>query len=221
MGTKLVTTLAPVVLLASFCGVACNAPAEDTRGPSRPAAAAKPQSQREIEAKSPVVLGAAKLEQRTVAWPAREAVDQEAVSRLAAPIREALAASVVPVLAPKDETLLSSLRPVVKPGFTSLSIRGAGQHQGLHITVGATSNVHRYPGMERITPTHTVRSGKPAWVLPNEGIWSVSWEEMGVAYSVDVECEHPQDDARCQSADRVVEIVESLVFVGGSFGGAQ
>ena len=80
---------------------------------------------------------------------------------------------------------------------------------------------HRYPGMERIQPTHTVRQGKPAWVLPNEGIWSVSWEEMGVSYSLDVECERPKDDVRCQSADRAVAIVESLVLVGGSFGGAK
>lgn len=236
MGTKVVTTLAlavrgegpkgradglrisTAVLLASFWGAACNTPPEDTRGPSR---SPEPQTQQQVEAKSPVVLGERKIEERTVAWPARTAVDHEAASKLAAPVRDALAASVVPVLAPKDEALLTSVRPVVKPGFTSLSIRGAGKDQGLHITVGATRVVHRYPGMERIEPTHTVRNGKPAWVLPNEGIWSVSWEEMGVSYSVDVECERPKDDSRCQSPDRVVEIVESLVFLGGSFGGAK
>ena len=57
--------------------------------------------------------------------------------------------------------------------------------------------------------------GRPAWITQNESIWSATWEENGVSYVAEVECSRPTD-ARCQSPDVLVELTESLVFVGGA-----
>ncbi len=160
------------------------------------------------------------ISERNVAWPAPESIDASAVAALAPADREALHRATVPVLLPRAPALLEAARLVVKPAFYAASIEGAADLAGTHLSISATKTVHRLAALHA-EKTAAVRGGKPAWVLENEGIWSVTWEENGLSYVADLECARPGEDARCASADALVAIVEGLVFVGGSFGASE
>ena len=52
-------------------------------------------------------------------------------------------------------------------------------------------------------------------VTRTHGVVSLSFVDFGVAYSVDVECARPEDDARCTNNDYVLTLAESLAVLGG------
>jgi ribose 1,5-bisphosphokinase PhnN len=60
--------------------------------------------------------------------------------------------------------------------------------------------------------------GTRALVTENEGIWSASWMEHGVAYTLELECAR-HDDARCAGDRHLVALAEGLSYVGGAGGG--
>jgi hypothetical protein len=127
----------------------------------------------------------------------------------------------VPALVPALAGLVEPAVVIAKPNFYAVSTRGTGEHAGLTVSVSSSRVAHRYAGVPAVRPTDSVR-GRPAWITQNEGIWSVSFDEHGVSYVVEVECDRPGDDPRCASDAAVRAIAESLAFVGGSFdGGAR
>lgn len=153
---------------------------------------------------------------RNVAWPSPATVDVEAASALSPVDRDAVGRSTIPVLLPRGRELLGGARVVVKPAFYAASIEGAGVLDGVHLSISATKTTHRHAAL-RAEKKASVRDGKPAWVLENEGIWSVTWEENGLSYVADLECARPGEDPRCASSEAVLAVVDGLVFVGGSF----
>ncbi len=48
-----------------------------------------------------------------------------------------------------------------------------------------------------------------------EGIMSAIFNRHGVNYSIDIECEDPKRDKRCQKIDFISSLYNSLVMVGG------
>jgi len=180
---------------------------------------------------APIVVEAAKpapqkhdvsthaVDQLHVAWPDRSLLEDTVLDRLPEEARASIERSTLPVLVPRTGGLTERTQLAVKPAFYAASIRGEGEHAGIHVSVSATKIMHRYPGMPRAEKTERVRGDKPAWVLQNEGIWSVTWEEHGVTYVVELECARPYEDARCASAEHVVKIADELAFVGGTFDG--
>lgn len=168
-----------------------------------------------------VVAGARAVDELRVTWPARAEVDTTLLARVPADARALIERSTVPVMLPRTRGLAERARFVAKPTFFAASIAGSEEHEGLHLAISATKIVHRHRGIDPLKATATVRGGKPAWVLQNETIWSVSWEEHGVSYVVDLECARPSEDARCESDAAILAIVEELTFVGGSFGASE
>lgn len=159
-------------------------------------------------------------ELRQVSWPAENVVDRDTLGLLSEDARAAVRSSKLPVLAPRRATLAAPAKVVARPNFTALAIRGQGDDDGLTVSLSATRVSQRY----ELAPTdlgaarpHQVRNGKPAWVLQNEGIWSVTWEEHGVSYVLELECATAGADLRCQSEREVLRLAEELAFVGGSF----
>ncbi|MFO0554915.1 MAG: hypothetical protein U0271_41445 [Polyangiaceae bacterium] len=198
---------------------ACAPPTDDNRPtpPSGPAAQRAPQPH---DARPTAIhAGPARaelLDVRPAAYSPSE-VDATVLARLPAAERASVATSPLPVLLPRSSGWAESARVVSRPAFYAASMTGAGADMGLHIAISASRVRHRYADMERDdghTRSHIVR-GHPAWVLANEGIWSVSFEERGVEYVVDVECAGALEDPRCQGPATVLSVAEDLVLVGG------
>lgn len=122
--------------------------------------------------------------------------------------RAALARSPVPVLLlPSPYASASTLTS--GRGFYAISAREGELAIALH----ATDIVHA-PGDGVPLPArdHEVR-GRPALVLVNEGVRSVTWEEGRVSYVLELECYHPFEDPRCTEDDFVLSLAEALVPV--------
>lgn len=204
------------LVLSALAASACEAPRETgpTEGPQaavpRPVHDAPPSS-REVSTHS--------LDQLHVQWPERSQLQADVLARMTDAARAAVQLSPLPVLVPRKAGLTERTQLAVKPAFYAASIRGEGEHAGVVLNVSATRIAHRYPGMPRAEKTDRVRGDRPAWVLANEGIWSVTWDEHGVSYVVELECARPYEDTRCANSDYVVAIADDLAFVGGTFDG--
>jgi hypothetical protein len=149
---------------------------------------------------------------RTVAHDAAgapSAPDRAALLALPGASREAVLASPVPALVPADVATLGRATVVTREHYYALSSRGPG----MTVSVMGRRLAHAYPGVGPAEGRARVR-GAPAFVTQNEGVWSVSWIEREIAYSVDVECESASD-ARCVSAAFVTSLAEGLVYAGG------
>lgn len=120
--------------------------------------------------------------------------------------RERIARSPVPVLAARG---LESPVVMIESEYYAISA-----HAGTaSIAIQGTRTAHRYEGVAPVEGNRALRGGR-GFVTLNEGIRSASFMENGVAYSVDVECA-TAGDPKCTSDAFVVNLVDSLVYVGG------
>jgi hypothetical protein len=122
---------------------------------------------------------------------------------------ELLGRSAVPVLAPANVELEQPTF-IVGPEYYSLT----GRLSGATITISGTRAARRYPNIAPVTGDRVLR-GTRGFVSVNEGIRIASWNENGIAYSVDVECAPPTDE-RCSNDRFVIDLVEHLAFAGGA-----
>jgi hypothetical protein len=113
----------------------------------------------------------------------------------------------VPVMLPGDRTLCAAAVVMTSEHWSAVSIR-AGE---ISIAIHASLPVRAGGGAE--TPNGVMVRGVTATVDLNEGIRSLSWEEGGVAYSIDVECARPLEDPRCTQDAYARALAESLVRV--------
>ena len=154
-------------------------------------------------------------------WPSTT-VDAVALAALDADSRAAVARSPVPVLVPRRKELLAVSKVMVEEHWYAF----AATSGGVTVSIHATNVVHQYDDIAPIKGKHTVR-GLEGWVTQNEAIWSASWKENNVAYTLDVECAEPTE-SRCKSDTFVLALASDLVYVGGrgpskspTSGGAQ
>lgn len=73
---------------------------------------------------------------------------------------------------------------------------------------GTTAFVDAPTDLGDVAPTTTIR-GVGGYATVNEAIRTITWQENGAAYSLDVECASPID-RRCQSADYLIDIAARL-----------
>lgn len=150
-----------------------------------------------------------------VVWP-QGGADPQAVAALAratkldpAALASRIARARVPVLAPGHRAMERATL-VVQPTFVALTAR----EPGVTVAIQSSRVAKVIAGLEVPPPTHALR-GTKGYVSVNEGIRTATWIENGVTYSVDVECASPTD-ALCQDDRYLLEVVDGLVFVGGS-----
>lgn len=190
---------AATAALASLC--ACEQPAPPPSssplfpGPD-PAAAAPP--------------AAPAREVGVIEWPPPDAIDQATLAALPPAARAAVPASAVPVLVPRRPELLDGAVIVARPQWTSFSARAPD----LTVTVMGTPLARRYQHIPPLRGPRVVR-GARALITQNEGIWSATWAERGVTYTLDLECASP-GDAACASDAELLEIADDLAYVGGT-----
>ena len=137
-------------------------------------------------------------------------VDAEALAALPASEREKVSASPVPVLVPKDAAWLPKLVITTGPHWFAFSVT----HDGVTVSLHATRVAHVHPDMPAKKPDRDLRKTK-GFVGQNELIWNASWQEREVAYSLDLECAVTAD-ARCADDKFLIQMAESLVYVGGN-----
>lgn len=171
------------------------------------------------EAKSGALGDPAKPKHRVdvtrASWP-DAAADQDVVAEMSPAAVSALPSAIVPLLLPSPKGALPELTRnatlMSKPTFVAWST--FTDDRSLTVSLSSSVVVHHHADVRAAAPTSSVRGGKPAWVLQNEGIWSAAWEEFGVWYVVEVECSRPGEDARCKDDTAVRGVVESLRFAG-------
>jgi hypothetical protein len=189
--------------------VGCDAPSADAPPAAEPG---------ELPARSRELPLTKAVDVQHASWPARSAVDADALARLSPKARSAVKTSHLPVLVPRTADVAERTELVVRDNFYAANARvKESDTSGLTINVSATRVTHRYGNIPSVLGTDRVRGDRPAWVTQNEAIWSVTWVENGLSYVVEVECDRPGDDARCKDASFVRGLAEDLVFVGGSF----
>lgn len=180
-------------LAAAILAMGCGLSADSEPAPARVAAAAPD-----------------RIELAGVTWPAAAEIDRAALAALPAPARAQVASASMPVLVPRRAELLSSATLMAKPSWYAVSARGDGYVVSLH----ATRAAHRYASIGPAKGDRAIR-GAAGFVTRNEGIWSASWIENGVAYVLDVECADPAA-ARCADDAFLGELAADLAFVGGA-----
>lgn len=144
-----------------------------------------------------------------VEWPSNTSIDQRALAAVPAEARAQLASAPVPVLLPSYPELTSRGVMVVQEHWYSFSAR----HDDLTVFVSATKLAHHYPAIAPITGRDTVR-GIQGFVTRNEGIWSATWIEHGVSYTLEIECANPAE-ARCATDALLLQTAGDLAYVGG------
>lgn len=145
---------------------------------------------------------------RVAQWPSDEAVASEVLASVPAETRAALRGSPLPVLVSKRVGFTGSTTFTKGPRwFATWS-----QHDGLTVTLNASGEARVYPHVRGFAGNETVR-GHEAFVAQNEGIWSVTWVEHGVAYDLGLECESPTMP-QCQDGAYAVGLAEDLAYVG-------
>ncbi len=95
------------------------------------------------------------------------------------------------------------------PRWSALSARAGELTVSLHGSDLAHDAQLTLAEVQRAEPTASVR-GARARVLVNEGIRSVAWNERGVDWSLEVECFHPDTDARCSEDAFLLDLASRL-----------
>lgn len=135
---------------------------------------------------------------------------EPAYAGLSAASREAVAQSPVPVLL-LPARFAAAAQVMAGPRWLAITWT---EPEGMTLSLHATD--HAAPALDevelrRLTPAeHTVR-GRPARTTSNEGIRAVTWEDDGVAYSLEVECFDVLRDARCAHPGFALDLADELV----------
>lgn len=151
--------------------------------------------------------------QRTVRWPDPATRDLAAYEALDAGSREAIDRAPVPVLVPELAVPLDERRVMQGRQWAAFWGRRADAEAVVTITLHASGMARVYPGLRPVPGSHTLR-GREGFVSRNEGIWTATWIEHGVAYDLGLECA-PVDAPPCDDPAGVEALAEGLVYVGG------
>jgi len=186
----------PVLLV----GLACEPRAEI---PDHPAGAARS----EAPAARPAVEPTTKL--MPVAWPPHSAIDLSARAALDDQARQAVDQAPVPVMVPAGREWLARARVIARQHWVAVS----SANDGVTISIQGNRLAHRYPQIPPARGNRQIR-GWPGFITQQDHIWSLSWLEHGVAYTLDLECASPED-ARCADERHALELAAGLAYVGG------
>lgn len=171
------------------------------------------------EARRGRIVGGEPLPRRVV-WPDAESLDEDLRSTLGPALLRRVATAPAPVYFPSA------------PAWAVSELDSAALHRGEHwfalelhrgdahlnFSASTLSRLHAQLTGDALAEAQAlsqrdVLRGRPALVTRNEGIWSGSWIEGGVAYSLELEC-GAQSQA-CVDDRELRSVAESLAYVGG------
>lgn len=146
---------------------------------------------------------------RTAPATDKDGIDRSALAKLTPEAQTAVTRSPVGVLVPRDPALLAAGTVMAEKSWYAFH----AQVNGVTIAIQGTNVAHAYPNVAPSDGNTAVRRGR-GHVTVNEGIRTVSFDEDGVAYAVDVECASA-GDSHCAGDGYVLELTNGLVKVGG------
>ncbi len=146
---------------------------------------------------------------RPVRWPSPDHVDRALLARLEVETQSGLAAAPAPVLLPTRSDWAERGQLHTGPKWWAFESHASD----MHLNISASAQARLYEGVRGAEGPERVR-GQAAFVTRNEGIWSISWLEHGVAYAIELECEATQP--ACEDERELRALAESLRFVGGA-----
>jgi hypothetical protein len=120
-------------------------------------------------------------------------------------VPERIAGLPLPVLLPPRDPWLTKAKFTSGPRWYAATVRLDGHH------VYLSGN-----GVVKRVADQAPRPMPDLRVVPAEGTMSATWQQFGVTYLVNVECEDPEGDPRCTEQQYVRGLVESLVVAGGA-----
>ena len=117
----------------------------------------------------------------------------------------------LPVLLPVDPDLLASAVITVGESWYTASMRTSeltvlfkGSAAGREVPGLGTNKEGDQPSSDDHVLTRT------------HGIVTLTFQEFGAAYSIDVECARPMEDSRCTADDYIIELAETAGVLGKS-----
>ena len=122
--------------------------------------------------------------------------------------KDALTNVGLPVLLPQDSLLLSNAFLTQGDGWYAVSMHGGGRH----VTMQGVARVVVHP----IKKGPRAMAAKGPRVGASNKIYSVAFERYGVAYILDLECDHPGVDPRCAGPEHARALYDSLLVIGGA-----
>ena len=146
-----------------------------------------------------------------VDWEEAQRRSAIAAGRLSEQAQKLAADSPVPLLLPDDDELLGSLHLTLGDAWYAASMRGA-EHS---VVFNGTHRTHRAPKAGGAKEDdHPREEGHT--LTRTHGIVTLTFEEFGVAYAIDVECERPLENRLCVEDDYVLSLAENAGVAGES-----
>lgn len=119
-----------------------------------------------------------------------------------------LNAATLPVLLPQNDHLLASVALSTGELWYGADMNADGIHVYIHGSRGAFPIDLKLSAEQRANLQNFT-------VYRSHEIVTLAFQMYGAAYRIDVECDQPTNDARCNQDTFVTEMAESLVLAGG------
>lgn len=146
-----------------------------------------------------------------VDWEEAKSYAELAVDRLSEQAQGVVGDSPVPVILPDDDQLLASAHITVGDAWYEASMQGE-RHS---VAINGTHRSHSAPGVGgKKEDDHS--QPQEHLLTRTHGIVTLAFEEFGVAYAIDVECENPLENPLCAKDEYVLSIAENAGVVGGT-----
>jgi hypothetical protein len=146
----------------------------------------------------------------SITWPSIGKAGMSVRGRIVEEALQQIDRAPVPVLLPRDLTTSTNVRLSTGEDSFSVSVQAIDHPFALY----GSSVLYSLPDIPppNYSPVSgdTIR-GVPLKITGDEGVWTATWSEHGVAYMLRMGCSEPESE--CESYVR--ERVEMLVFVGG------
>lgn len=157
-----------------------------------------------------------------IIWPSEKSIDQTVLAVIPAAEREKIKLSGVPVLVPSDPKFLMASQ-VFTPSERGYNFGTQDWVDGIDFTihggrVSSMSDAPVPPELYEDNPSDVLVNGYSVSFSQNENEnWSATWGGHGeVGYLMSLYCQD-RTDPRCLDKTYFIELVRSLVFVGGNF----
>jgi hypothetical protein len=151
-------------------------------------------------------------EEMEIDWTDAASHPRADASSLSEEARAAVDAATLPVLLPRDASLLTGAVVTRGPTWYAASLHPAGHH----ITINGRKLAVHQPALANDVPEDERRQPGETTLSRTHGIVSVAFDAFGASYTLDVECEAPTSDERCTQDDYALSLVRDLGVAGGA-----